>query len=109
MATNQVPGFGAAKNDKLHDKCWAERQTDAGHLLFIDRVNEAANAVTYTEINLRKMTQVQGAATIAAFHVIFSDAGWLWHDKSERPAVPAELGRHEHVPDAKVLEAARTE
>jgi len=100
MSTAQVPGYNAANNDHLHDGCWAERTVlGTRRLLLVDRID--GDVVYYSEHDLGSVTSVPtvSAMTRDGFSAAYSDAGWTWHDKSPRPAVPAlQRAEHTHVP-----------
>ena len=105
MSTPQVPGYVAANNDHLHDGCWAEKPS---RLLFVETV--ADGEVTYRHIDLTAMTQTHDTLPVTLFNRGYSDAGWTWHDKSPKPAIPDGMAdawqepaapaakTHEHVP-----------
>ena len=79
MATMQVPGYLPENQDRLHNRCWAEQP---GKLLVLNDVTpkEVAYQVrdNVTVLEDKRMP-------VLDFQKSFSDAGWLWHDKTPVP------------------------
>ena len=81
MATMQVPGFVPANNDQLHKGCWAEQDNKV--LVMRDVTPEIVAFETRDRGG--KLLEDKRAMPVLDFQKSFSDAGWLWHDKTPVP------------------------
>ena len=79
MATMQVPGYLPENQDRLHNQCWAEQP---GKLLVMKDVTPKEVAYQVRD-NVRVLEDKR--IPVLDFQKSFSDAGWLWHDKTPVP------------------------
>jgi len=80
MATMQVPGYRPENADQLHKGCWAEQ----GNRVLM--LNDLRDGKVAYETRFRDGQFLgDGEMKVLEFQRSFSDAGWLWHDKTPVP------------------------
>jgi hypothetical protein len=82
MATYDVPGHRVENADQLHVGCWAEME---GALLLInDLRGDEVTFNVFADGAMQRQTM-----KVEEFKRHYSQAGWLWHDKTPQPRIGA--------------------